>query len=108
MLLTDVIEEATRAHAAPSTGTREAAASGLTAVARLRAWCDSIEVALGRVMAATASFPEQAIGEPLGLNDRHGHRVLRRVRTCDEVPEFDRSLAAGRVSGTHVDSVGGQ
>lgn len=106
MLLAEMIEQATEAHAAPLAGTRDAAAAGLEAVGRLRAWCDSIEVELGRVMAATASFPEQAIGEPLGLNDRHGQRVLRRVRTCDEVPEFERSLAAGRVSGAHVDSVG--
>lgn len=101
-----VIELVRRANAAPAESSRDVAVEGLDAIRQLRGWCDSIEVALGRVLTETASFPEQAMARPLRSTVKRANRVLRRAKVLDQTPALARSLSQGSISGEHVDAVG--
>ena len=76
------------------------------ALARLRAWLDGREVELAALLAQVASFPEQAIADAARSSLRDAGRVLERAQTTATVVELGEALAAGSVSGGHVDVVG--
>ena len=70
---------------------------------RLRSWVDGREVAFARSIAALSSFPEKSLAEAGRTSLRHGQEVLKRAETTEAMPSFGTSLAAGNVSGEHVD-----
>ncbi len=70
---------------------------------RLRSWVDGREVAFARSIAGLSSFPEKSLAEAGRTSLRHGQEVLKRAETTEAMPSFGASLAAGNVSGEHVD-----
>ena len=70
---------------------------------RLKSWVDGREVMLARLVAEVSSFPEKSLAEAGRTSLRHGEQILHRAETVAQVPEFEASLDAGRVSGAHVD-----
>ena len=70
---------------------------------RLRSWVDGREVAFARSIAALSSFPEQSLAEAGRTSLRHGQKVLQRAEMTEAMPSLGTSLAAGNVSGEHVD-----
>jgi hypothetical protein len=73
---------------------------------RLRSWLEGREVALARAVAVVSSYPEKTLAEAAGSTLRHAEQVVRRADTATEIPAFDVSLQAGRVTGEHVDALG--
>ncbi len=72
-------------------------------VRRLKSWVEGREVALARSVAAVSSFPEKSLAEAGRTSLRDSERMLDRAGTTAVVPALGVSLAAGRVSGEHVD-----
>ena len=80
--------------------------AAVAAGARLRAWLDGRDVQLAAQLADVASFPEQAIAQAARTSLRDAGRVLDRARTTQAMPPLGDALAAGTVSGGHVDVIG--
>ncbi|MEY2582309.1 MAG: hypothetical protein QOE09_2158, partial [Ilumatobacteraceae bacterium] len=70
---------------------------------RLKSWVDGREVLLAKLIAGVSSFPEKSLAEAGRTSLRHGEQIMHRAETVAEVPGFEASLEAGRVSGAHVD-----
>ena len=81
-------------------------AAAVASTARVRAWLDGRDVELASQLAQVASFPEQAIAEAARTSLGDAARVLERARTAQAMRALGDALAAGGVSGAHVDVVG--
>ena len=90
----------------PSCRDRDQLGAAVAAGARLRAWLDGRDVQLAAQLAQVASFPEQAIAQAARSSLRDAGRLLDRARTTQAMPPLGDALAAGTVSGAHVDVVG--
>ncbi|HET9602542.1 MAG TPA: DUF222 domain-containing protein [Acidimicrobiales bacterium] len=90
----------------PSCRDRDQLRAAVAAGARLRAWLDGRDVQLAAQLAQVASFPEQAIAQAARSSLRDAGRILDRVRTAEAMPPLGDALAAGTVSGAHVDVIG--
>ena len=90
----------------PSCRDRDQLCAAVAAGARLRAWLDGRDVQLAAQLAEVASFPEQAIAQAARSSLRDAGRVLDRARTAQAMPPLGDALAAGTVSGGHVDVIG--
>ena len=85
---------------------RAQTAGGFDKLTRLRAWCDSREVRLGRLAARDCGYPEKVIADAARSSLRDARKVMERASTLDEVPPFEGAMEAGNVTAAHVDVVG--
>jgi hypothetical protein len=79
--------------------------AAIGSVARLRAWLDGRDVELARQLSAVVAVPEDVIAGAARTSTRDATRVLARADTTGAVPALGGALAAGEVSGAHVDVV---
>jgi hypothetical protein len=91
---------------APGCRDRAELAGAVGAAARIRAWLDGRDVGLAAQLAQVASFPEQDIADAARTSLRDASRTLERAHTAETMPALGDALAAGAISGAHVDVVG--
>ena len=77
---------------------------------QLRSWLASIEVRCARrtsELAATGESepPESLLGDDGNRSSRDAVGITRRRHACDAMPSFEEALAAGVITGDHVDAV---
>jgi hypothetical protein len=75
------------------------------AVGQLRAWLDGREVDIAAELSEISSFPEQVLADAEHASLRDAVRVLSRCQTVGALPALGEAVAAGTVSGSHVDVV---
>jgi Domain of unknown function (DUF222)/HNH endonuclease len=106
MLLGEVIELATDIHAFDvSSASLEDSNVALAQVTRLAGWLESRRLAIVGRIGETSSFPEQHIAKSSRTSQREAAKATKRAATAARSPELAASLAAGNVSGEHVDAV---
>ncbi len=76
----------------------------------VRSWLDSIDVACARrtrelAAAGHAEPAESLLGDAGQRSSRESTTINKRVPACDAMPLFEAALAAGQISGGHVDAV---
>jgi hypothetical protein len=81
---------------------KRAVASG----ARLVAMLDAEGARLAKLLARHTARPDEAFGKAARKSPRAGRKARTRAETADEAPSFGSALAAGDVSGEHVDLFG--
>ena len=84
---------------------REVLTGAVASVGRLQSWVEGQRVRLARQLADVASFPEKTLANAARGSLRDAERDLERGRTIDAMPAVGAALAAGDVSGGHVDVV---
>jgi len=104
--LDEVLDLVRAVAAVDGSADRAHTADGFDKLTRLRAWCDSREVRLGRLAARDCCYPEKAIADAARSSLRDARRVIERASTLNEVSSFESAMGAGHVSGAHVDVVG--
>ena len=94
----------------PAVADRDEVAVIVRRSGQLRSWLASIEVRCARRTSELAATGESEPAESLLGDD--GHRssrdavgITRRSHACDAMPSFEEALAAGVISGDHVDAV---
>ena len=94
----------------PAVADRDEVASIIRRSSQLRSWLASIDVRCARrttELAATGESepPESLLGDEGNRSTRDAVGVTRRSHACDAMPSFEEALAAGVISGDHVDAV---
>ena len=94
----------------PAVADRDEVAVIVRRSGQLRSWLASIEVRCARrtsELAATGqSEPaESLLGDDGRRSSRDAVGITRRSHACDAMPSFEAALAAGVISGDHVDAV---
>jgi Domain of unknown function (DUF222) len=106
MILGEVIELVDAVHAFdPVSATLDESNVALAQVTRLAGWVESRRLAMVGRIGEVSSFPEQHIAKASRTSQRDATKVTKRAATAARTPELAASLAAGRVSGEHVDEV---
>ena len=87
---------------------RDEVVAALSSLARVRSWVDAKQVGLARrlkeiAVVAPGVCPEADVAAASRSGRRGGDRAVKRAGTLDAVPEMEMALAAGDVSGEHVD-----
>lgn len=96
--------------AQPAAMNREELAAHLTNLRVVRSWVDAAEIAAnrrGQELAAvgSAGSAESAHVRAGQRSEREARAVTGRVDVCDQMPGFESALAAGEVSGGHLDAI---
>src|SRR6478735_9628027 len=94
----------------PAVADRDEVASIVRRTGQLRSWLASIVVRCARrtseLAAAGQSEPaESLLGDEGNRSSRDAVGITRRTHACDAMPSFEDALAAGLISGDHVDAV---
>src|SRR5918994_4267930 len=96
--------------AEPDVADRDEVAAIVRRSRQVQSWLDSVNVACARRSGQLASSGQAEPAESL-LNDE-GQRsskdariITQRTHACDAMPAFEAALAAGAISGGHVDAV---
>ncbi len=94
----------------PAVADRDEVALIVRRCSQLRSWVASLEVRCARrtseLAAAGASEPaESLLGDEGNRSTRDAVGITRRTHACDAMPSFEDALAAGLISGDHVDAV---
>jgi Domain of unknown function (DUF222) len=76
----------------------------LAEVVRLSGWVESRRLAIVERVGEVSSFPEKHISEAGRTSQRAATAVAKRAATVRACPKLGKSLAAGRVTGEHVDA----
>jgi phosphohistidine phosphatase SixA len=111
VVMVDVIDMVWRARIVDiPTADQHHVAGVLADVAGLRRWLDGVEVACARRLETLAAgspslFPEHVAARATRSSLRRATRTVRRASTADQVAEIGAALAAGEISGEHVDAV---
>jgi hypothetical protein len=71
----------------------------------VRRWLDGRDVQLAGALASVDALVEQTMAKAGRTSPRAADKALERGRTAAQVPELGAALAAGDVSGGHVDAV---
>ena len=87
----------------PETADRETLDACAGASARVRAWLDAFDVALGRGFEAKTGFGAKTFADAAGVSLSAGERVVERVSTLSQLPAVAAAAREGDVSGAHVD-----
>ena len=66
-------------------------------------WKDAAEAETIALMRATESYVEQAVAEAEQVPFHQADRLVQRAELLAELPVFAEALAAGRITGAHVD-----
>jgi hypothetical protein len=96
--------------AEPDVANRDEVAAIVRRSREVQSWLDSINVACARRTRVLAAVGEAEPAESLlsdgGLRPSKESAVInKRVPACDAMPAFEAALAAGSISGGHVDAV---
>jgi hypothetical protein len=75
------------------------------AIAKIRAWCDFVEVSVMRGLTSVVAEPEVVLAASMRTSLRSADRVGHRASVMASLPEMEAALAAGEVHGAHVDEV---
>ncbi|MEP7046703.1 MAG: HNH endonuclease [Ilumatobacteraceae bacterium] len=86
-------------------GDRGALSAAVGDVSRLLAWCQGQQIRLARLIAAAASFPEQALAGPAHIGLPGAAKLLDRATTASAAPLLEAAVVDGYVSGEHIDAV---
>ena len=106
MLLGEVYGLVDRVHAFdPASAPLDESNVALAEVTRLAGWLESRRLAIVGRISDLSSFPEQHIAKASRTSQRAATKVTKRAETAARSPELSASLAAGLVSGEHVDEV---
>ncbi len=105
MDLADVLGLVRRVASSPVDGSRASLELAVAEVRRLRSWVEAQEARLAGLVAEASSFPEKAIADAGGGSVRDASVVLARVAAVGVLPGLGLALAAGDVTGEHVDVV---
>jgi hypothetical protein len=106
MLLGEVLELVDSVHAFDvSSASLEDSNVALVQVTRLAGWLESRRLAIVGRIGETSPFPEQHIAKSSRTSQREATKATKRAATAARSPELAASLAAGNVSGEHVDAV---
>ena len=89
-----------------ASGDRGAVVQAIADLAAVRRWCDGREVALAGFMAKHTPIPEKPMAKAARSSQRAAKKALQRNETVAETPALGKALAAGQVSGEHVDAAG--
>jgi hypothetical protein len=89
---------------------RDELAEAVAAISRLRGWLDARELACVHRSQALAEEgrcePPESMINTVGRNSsKQAHTVVERSRVAEEAPDFASALAAGEVSGAHLDAM---
>jgi hypothetical protein len=85
---------------------RDAVATALGALSRMRGWLDALELRLVQRLEQVSSFPEKVLGDATKTSLRTAERVVQRRQVTEQAPTFAGALAAGRITAGHVDALG--
>ncbi len=105
MDLADFLGLVQRVASSPVDGSRASLELAVAEVRRLRSWVEAQEARLAGLVAEASSFPEKAIADAGGGSVRDASVVLARVAAVGVLPGLGLALAAGDVTGEHVDVV---
>ena len=75
----------------------------LADVKQVRSWIEAAEAEAIVLMRATESYVEQAVSEAEGVSFHKADKLVQRAELLAELPVFAEALAAGRITGAHVD-----
>ena len=94
----------------PAVADRDEVAVIVRRSSQVRSWLASIEVRCARrtsELAATGESepPESLLGDDGNRSSRDAVGITRRSHACDAMPSFEEALAAGVITGDHVDAV---
>lgn len=89
--------------AVPASASREQLVTAVGQLRMVRSWVEAQEVRLAEQVAAQSSFPEKTLAEAGRGSLRDAAAVLARASMLRLVPSLATALAAGRVTGEHVD-----
>lgn len=106
MDLCDVHALVDRAGVSLAAADRDATSDVVDAIRQLRAWTESVQVAVARRVADFSHCPEALISTAGRVTMGDANRIVERANTAAEVPMFDALLADGKVAGGHVDALG--
>jgi hypothetical protein len=84
----------------------ESVKGAVAARARLVAMLDGEGARLAKLLERHTPRADKAFGEAARKSEREGRKMRQRAETVDEAPPFGSALAAGDVSGDHVDLFG--
>jgi Domain of unknown function (DUF222)/HNH endonuclease len=106
MLLGEVLELVDDVHGFDTaSASLEESNVALARVTRLAGWLESRRLAIVGRMGEVSSFPEQHIAKSSRTSQREATKATKRAATAARSPELAASLAAGNVSGEHLDAV---
>jgi Domain of unknown function (DUF222) len=80
-------------------------AQATSEVSRLRAWLDGCEAELAAAFVGRSPMPTRDLAAARRTSERAADRVIERADTASSVPELGAAMAAGEISGAHVDAV---
>ena len=94
----------------PAVADRDELAAILRHSRQVQSWLDSVNVACARrgnelAAAGTAEPVESMLGDEGQRSSKESAGINKRVPACDAMPKFEAALAAGLISGEHVDVV---
>jgi hypothetical protein len=105
MDLGEVVELVSRVHGFDATSASlDDCRVTLAEVVRLAGWVESRRLAIVERVGEVSSFPEKHISEAGRTSQRAATAVAKRAATVRACPKLGKSLAAGRVTGEHVDA----
>src|SRR4051812_41818640 len=84
---------------------RDTVHAALGAVRRLKSWVEGREAVLAHRLAEVVSYPERHLAAAGHTSQHEAAKVLRRAATAREVPRLGAALAAGALTGAHLDAV---
>jgi hypothetical protein len=107
-MLLDEVLELVRQVAATDIAGRDRAALTATAAAlgRLRSWVEHRELVVGGALAAVDAVAEHTLARASRQAVRDANRAVERAVVAESIPTFGAALAAGDVSGAHLDALG--
>ena len=70
-----------------------------------RSWIDAAEADAIALMRVTESYVEQAVSEAEGVPFHKADKLVHRAALLTQLPSFAAALAAGHITGAHVDVV---
>jgi Domain of unknown function (DUF222) len=74
-------------------------------VTRLRAWLDGCEADLAAAFVGRSAMPTRDLAAARRTSERAADKVIERADTASSIPELGAAMAAGDVSGQHLDAV---
>ena len=96
--------------AEPEVAERDEVAAIVRRSREVQSWLDSVNVACARrtrqlALAGKAEPAESLLGDQGQRPSKESATINKRVPACDAMPKFEAALAAGSISGGHVDAV---
>ena len=103
----DVVELVERAWKADAASTDRGELTGAVAdLRRLASVCEGRLLQLSRQLAQVSSFPEKDLADATRVDLREAVKITQRAALAEQIPVLGDELAAGTLTGAHLDIVG--